>query len=268
MENNNKENKNLTALPIWMPNACPKFNDNMQANAPFIVTREMTRTDLGLSIIGTRYPRVVARYVSFPTQRGITRVRKDGTTTQAQIAEEGRRAYLDGRALAIENGREAAKRGITVKEYIEDILGRVYDEEYDEPRPVAKVPGLNAYLELRGCMDDLKGKDVDWASVLHQLDLMAEWAQNIWIHRDRKYRASRLEDLQPLDEWEEEYDPAVSPMLYPKRGIGLTEVDYSRRPELLHVKTSRDTGITKERIAEIKAARQHMADMNAMGFKE
>ena len=71
MENNNKENKNLTALPVWMPNACPKFNDNMQANAPFIVTREMTRTDLGLSIIGTRYPRVVARYslISY-SQRG------------------------------------------------------------------------------------------------------------------------------------------------------------------------------------------------------
>ena len=148
------------------------------------------------------------------------------------------------------------------------IRDSVYDEEYDEPRPVAKVPGLNAYLELRGCMDDLKGKEVDWSSVLHQLDLMAEWAQNIWIHRDRKYRASRLEDLQPLDEWEEEYDPSVSPMLYPKRGIGLTEVDYSRRPELLHVKTSRETGITKERIAEIKAERQHRADMNAMGFKE
>ena len=76
MENNNKENKNLTALPVWMPNACPKFNDNMQANAPFIVTREMTRTDLGLSIIGTRYPRVVARYVSFPTQRGLLVYRK------------------------------------------------------------------------------------------------------------------------------------------------------------------------------------------------
>ena len=61
---------------------------------PLSLSREMTRTDLGLSIIGTRYPRVVARYVSFPTQRGITRVRKDGTTTQAQIAEEGRRLIL------------------------------------------------------------------------------------------------------------------------------------------------------------------------------
>lgn len=268
MENNYNNDTRVKALPVWLPTAFPKFNDNMQINSPFIVTREMSRSDLGLCIISTKYPRVVAHYISFATQRRSTRAEQNGDMSRAGKEEENRRRYLETRQLAIENGKEAAKRGISVREYVEEILGKVYDEELDEPRPVAKVPGLNAYLELRGCMDDLKGKEVDWASVLRQLDMMAEWAQNIWIRRDRKFRASQLGDLQPLDEWEEEYNPALSPVIYPKRGIGQTDVDYSRRPELQHINTSRDTGITKERIAELKAERVRRAELNAMGLKD
>lgn len=51
--------------------------------------------------------------------------------SRAGKEEENRRRYLETRQLAIENGKEAAKRGISVREYVEEILGKVYDEELD-----------------------------------------------------------------------------------------------------------------------------------------
>ena len=240
----------VQALSLWLPETKAKFNDKMQDNYPFIVTKDMSRTDLGSNVISTTYPRFVARFVAFKTQSNNERL--------SERDEQARLEYLRQRLLAIENGKEAAKRNMSVRTYVEVILGRVYDEEFDEPRPVAKIPGLNAYLELRGCMDELEpgSKEADPEFALEVLKKMSAWAQNIWNRKDRKKMASVKTEQQPLPSWEEDFNPALFPAIYPKHGIGLDLVDPSRRPELSYVRTSTEgTGYTHEDIERIKSVK-------------
>lgn len=237
-------------LSLWRPNCKTKFNTNMQENSPFIVTRDMSRTDLGTSVISTTYPRFVARFYQFRTQTNNERL--------SLKYEQERQDYILQRLQAIENGCEAEKRGMSVRTYVEVILGRVYDEEFDEPRPVAKIPGLNAYLELRGCMDELdsNSREAEPEYALKVLEEMSAWAQNIWTRKDRIKAASVATEQQPLPSWEEDFNPALFPVIYPKHGIGFDFIDPSRRPESSYVRTSIEgTGYTHEDIERIKSVK-------------
>ena len=148
----------------------------------------------------------------------------------------------------------------------------MYDEEFDQPRVIVKVPGLNAYLELLGCLDALgqnEWDDIEWTGehgVLETLNSMAEWAQNIWNSKERRERATRMINMQPMDEWQEEYDPELRPWMPKKRGLGHTTIDPSRRPELLYSKApqgSADYGMIKElKRAQAENASQGIAPEN------
>lgn len=264
-----KENQ-VKALPVWDGNLAPSgqhFQTGMQWHGPFIVTATQARNDLGQCIISTRAPHLVCKIHRFRTC-----CPADKNERQQQVAareEQARREWLEQRSTAFENHREAARKGVTVKMLLEE-QGRVYDEEFDEPRIVVKVPGLNAYLELLGTLDDTPtGKEVDWTGehgVLNTLDSMAEWAQNIWDRRDRRQLASQPSDLQPLVGWSEGYNPELRPWMPRKRGLGFTFADPSRRPDMLYSKApqgSADYGMIRElKRAQAAAAADGVAPEN------
>jgi len=237
-----EETKQLQALPIWdgeLSQFSQAFLTGMQFHAPFIVTHYQQRSDLGQCIISTRAPHFVCKIHSFktnfeakPGKDGYNEKYRDLTLREQKCRHE----WLEQRAQAFQNAQDADRQGISVRQLIEG-QNHVYDEEFDEPRIIVKVPGLNAYLELLGCLDRIDADDIDWVGeygVLQTLDHMALWAQNIWDRQDRRPRASSILDPQPLPEWEENYDPELRPFMPKKRGIGQTFIDPSRRPELQH----------------------------------
>ena len=264
-----EENKQLQSLPIWDGNLSQyamAFTTGMQFHAPFIVTQHQQRSDLGQCIISTRAPHFVCKVHSFKTHFE-AKPGKEGYNQKfydlTQREEERRRDWLEQRAQAFQNEEDAARLGLSIRQYIEE-QNRVYDEEFDEPRIIVKVPGLNAYLELLGCLDAVD--DVDWVGeygVLQTLDRMALWAQNIWDRQDRRPRASTIMEPQPLPEWEEDYDPELRPMMPKKRGIGHTYIDPSRRPELQH---SLAPSFDRDKHGMVKLIKATTADLAAQGI--
>lgn len=270
----NQEKKYVTLLPLWTEQGVKAaFNTNMQDDAPFVCTKFQQRSDLGECIISTLPPHFVARVRQYKTSVGY----KHGSTPNDRQAttnaryEAARREYLEGRYEAWENGREAQEQGVSVRDLVE-AAGMVYDEEFDEPRIVAKVPGLNVYLELFGCLDNVPAESIDWArrdgdpatNPWRVLKNMCSWAQNMYELSTRRELASRTTDIQPLEEWQENYDPEARPWLPYKRGIGLVHFDPSRRPELLHTHIP---GGNKEEAEQVKLIRQANAENAARGIK-
>jgi hypothetical protein len=272
MAKERRENQ-VAPLEIWdggLSQYSQHFMTGMQFHGPFIVTKIQARNDLGDCIISTRAPHLVCKVHSFRTNLGRAKD-NDRNWAIAEREETARLAWLEQRNQAFENEREAQRQGITIQELIEG-QGRVYDEEFDQPRVIVKVPGLNAYLELLGCLDALgqnEWDDIEWTGehgVLETLNSMAEWAQNIWNSKERRERATRMINMQPMDEWQEEYDPELRPWMPKKRGLGHTTIDPSRRPELLYSKApqgSADYGMIKElKRAQAENASQGIAPEN------
>ena len=109
-----------------------------------------------------------------------------------------------------------------------------YDEEFDEARPVVKVDGLNIYLELYGCLENIPLSQIDMSQVLLTMRKMAAWGPCIFDRRERSKCATNINEHQLCENWYEDYNPMSYPPIYPKCGIGQTHIDPSRRPELLH----------------------------------
>lgn len=263
--------KKLQALPIWDGNLSQyeqEFTTAMQYHGPFIVTQHQQRNDLGQCIIGTFPPHIVCKIHSFktnfeekPGKDGYNEKFRDLTTRE----EERRQEWFAQRAQAFQNACDAARQDITVRELIES-QNRVYDQEFDEPRIIVKVSGLNAYLELLGCLDAIPAADIDWVGehgILETLDRMALWAQNIWDRQDRRPRATQLTDPQPQAEWVHAYDPDIRPLMPKKAGLGHTYIDPSRRPELQH---SLAPVSDRDRHGMVKLLKAHTANLAARGI--
>lgn len=237
-----EQNQQVTPHVIWKPTARTEFIPDLASHAPFIVTQQQQRSDLGFCIISTQAPYLVCKIHSFRTSfeprendEDYNRRNRERCDQEEQVRME----WLNQRYHAILNGKEASEQGISVRELIES-QGRIYDQEFDEPRMVIKIPGLNAYLELMGSLTDQNTQD--WFSdggCYSILNKMAVWAQNIWDRADRRARLSRSSDFQPVDDWVEDYDPSLRPLMPRKVGLGLTFVDPSRRPDYAHVYTPR-----------------------------
>ena len=252
----------IRPLPVWSPvdnREC--FRSNMQTHSPFIVTQLQARSDLGQCIISTTFPRIVARIHTFRTAA------TDNLTSNRE--ETARLTYLNNRHMAFNRARQAHEQQTSVRAIIED-NNQVYDEEFDEARPIAKVPGLNIYLELYGCLDDISEEDLDRlfdpelrGNVFETLDRMATWAPNMFNRKDRRPRATNSAAPQPLDAWQDDYDPNLRPMMTPKRGIGQAYVDPSRRPELLH---SHAPASDRAAHGMVKALKQSAADLASQGI--
>ena len=133
----------------------------MQFHAPFIVTKYQQRSDLGDCIISTRPPYITCKIHGFKTAAAAGRTDNPKLVAMAEREEQARVEYLQQRQQAFRNRIEADRQDITIRQLIEQ-QGRVYDEELDEPRIVCKVPGLNVYLELVGCLQPLPDEDPEW----------------------------------------------------------------------------------------------------------
>ncbi len=263
----------MNSLPFYIPKGRAAFATGMQSHAPFIVTNHLQRSDLGTCIISTTPPHFVAKVRSFRTfpeyREGKPAFNaKAEATAQKHQADRDGYFYMRGQAEFL--SEMAAERGCTIKELMEnppadygDILPRTYDDEFDEPRVIAKVPGLNVYLELFGCLDDIDPAAVPWHGpdgAFATLKRMSLWAQNIWPLGDRRARATRASDAQPLPEWRQDYDPAERPVMPRKCGIGVWPyIDQSRRPELLFSKAPKHASPDVEAVLRIKAERAAQA---------
>ncbi len=257
-----EEKKVMKALPLWKPECSAKFNSGMMFNAPFIVTQVQQRSDLGLCIISTRSPHYVAKIRAFKTAPGYKDGKDGYNQKQADLAQKNeteRQEWLNIRAAANANGIEAEREGKSVKDYVSE--NRVYDEEFDEPRLVAKVPGMNVYLELYGCLDSVT--DAEWDGpygAIDTLNKMSTWAQNIWDRHDRRPRATSFNDVQPLLEWYEDYDETLRPFMPQKKGIGVwPDIDPSRRSELLYSKAPSFDNADLDMIRTMKAETARLA---------
>ena len=150
----NQINNQVQPTPIWdgeISQYNQHFMSGMQFHAPFIVTKFQQRSDLGDCIISTRPPYLVCKIHGFKTAVAVNRTDNPKLVAMAEREEQSRLEYLQQRQIAFRNRIEADRQGITIRQLIEQ-QGRVYDEELDEPRIVCKVPGLNVYLELVGCL--------------------------------------------------------------------------------------------------------------------
>lgn len=263
--------KRLPRLPLWEhPTAHVAFNTGMEQNAPFIVTQHQQRSDLGMCVISTTSPHYVAKIHGFKTcaDHHLNKQPNERMVQRAEQENIARMDYLHERAQAWHNQMVAEQQHISVRQLIEE-QGRVYDEELDEARIVAKVPGLNVYLELIGCLDDIDLETISWdkydrTSPLYVLQQMALWGQNIFDSKDRRQRASQLTDgYQPLEAWQEQYNPEIRPWMPRKRGLGHTFIDPSRRPELLYTHVPQGDREGHEVAKLLKAA---TADLAANGI--
>ena len=206
----------------------------MSEHSEFLVTNVnyMQRCDLGLCVVQLRPPYFVARLRIFKTQ--------DKRVEVSERNEQERCQWLTGRMKAYATAQEAAKKGLTMRE----LCGDHYDEELDEPRMVAKVPGLNAYLELLGTMgpEDVEGEQF-WkdGSVKQPFDRMIDAAAAMAMNRmayfvratmpkkEQRDCGSQMGDWQPRDDWQEDFDAEEYFQRPEQRGIGFDFVDESRR---------------------------------------
>ena len=213
----------------------------MSGHSEFMVTNVnyMQRCDLGLCVVGLRPPYFVAKLRMFKTQ--------DKRVEVSQRNEEERCRWLTDRMKAYATAQEAAKRGLTMRE----LCGDSYDEELDEPRMVAKVPGLNAYLELLGTMgpEDVEGEqywqqereDGNGVKIRQPVDRMIDAAAATALNRmayfvratmpkkEQRDCGSQMGDWQPRDDWQEDFDAEEYFQRPEQRGIGFDFVDDGRR---------------------------------------
>lgn len=223
----------LRPLPFWKDETAT-VNYNMGANAPFIVTKSMPRADLGECVVSTEWPHIVAKIHAFHTSTAKTRDMSDAGRERLASAEQQRKEWLEQRAAAFALRRAAVEDGCSsVKEYQEK-HGKTYDEELDEPRVIVKVPSFNIYLEFLGVMDDIESEELEWTGydgVFAVLGRMSTWLPSMYQTQMQRRFYTHRADMQPLDEWVEEYDPMMRPFLYNPRGIGYDHVDPSRHQE-------------------------------------
>lgn len=258
----------MDRLPIWVPDTKPKVNTGMKADSPFILTSTLVRSDLGQCVISMEAPRYVAKVRSFRT---CPRNDNGKSVDIANKQEDVRRQYFSQRETAEALGQLADSYNTSVRDLIGNPperyagqLPKVYDEEFDESRVIAKVTGLNVYLEFFGCLDDIDPEDIDWDGhdgVYATLRNMAEWYPSTLTFSDRQARATREDDLQLLDEWERDtYDPNAT-RLPQKRGIGVwPHIDTSRRPDLLHANVPKARGYDKDAIEAVKTIKAKRAE--------
>ena len=258
-------------LPLWEPSSPvhDNFLTGMQFHAPFIATKFQQRSDLGDCIISTRPPHIVARVHAFRTNWDERPGKDAQNAKQKQVADKHyalMQEYLNQRKQANENGAKAWVRAESVSAYIES-QNRVYDEEFDEPRYVAKVPNYNIYLELVGCMDAIADEDIDWKGehgVLATLNRMALWAANAWDNQHRMGMRSQFNDEQPLPQWHEDFNPELRPWLPKKMGLGHSFIDPSRREDLLYSKAP--ASVSKEQKEMDRFLKEEVANQARRGI--
>ena len=228
---------------LLFPCSLHKVNYDMSENAEWIITNDQNgaHSDLGNCIIGTRPPYFVAKIHAYKTQEKRDHVReRDENNRVAWLESMERRELL---------ARSAQKAGVSVHDYVERMGGN-YDEEEDELRIIAKVPGLNVYLELLGCMDsEDTGMERWWverlqadsriqqptdraiyAAALQQLNRAAYFYRATTPKGVQRDMATQADDWQPREDWREQYDPDEYFQRPERRGIGFDHVDSSRRP--------------------------------------
>lgn len=218
--------------PIFEPKDCHlDFITGMQYHAPFIYTDSIDKTDLDRCIICTFPPHYVFKVRVFRT----VPISKTGNNNELQRtirAEVDRCSYLSARWEAAGNGMEAQKMKKSVRKYIIEDCGAGYDQELDEPRLVGKVPGINVYLELVGCLDRVTMDEISWDGehgVRDTMERALAYALHFWTLGERKRMATNDQDPQLLPEWKENYNSNVAPTYQPKNGLGYTNFDAARR---------------------------------------
>ena len=223
---------------LMFPCSLHKVNYDMKRDAEWIITNDQNgvHSDLGNCIIGTRPPYFVAKIHAYKTQEKRDHVReRDENNRVAWLKSMERRELL---------ARSAQKAGVSVRDYVE-WMGGNYDEEEDELRILAKVPGLNVYLELLGVMDEEDTAMERWwqetrdqhptdkaiyAAALQQLNRAAYFYRATTPKGVQRDMATQADDWQPRDDSREQYDPDEYFQRPKRRGVGFDHVDTSRRP--------------------------------------
>ena len=225
------------------PSRLNKVNYDMNRNTEFIITSPSLNyhSELQNCVIALQPPYTVAKVHAFRTHAKNVEL--------AERQERERRDYLEDLAVRQHLAEEAQATGYTVRQLIEQ-EGATYDEERDEMRLVAKVPGLNIYLEVLGVLDEEDTAMERWwaehreeqpfdraidAAVGRQLQRMAYFMTTAHEERDRRTYATMESDWQPRPDWQEEYDPEEWWQRPEHKGIGFTHTDPARRGTV-HVK--------------------------------
>lgn len=251
--NYNKRNDNRQRnLPVWSGGMmAPDWRTNLCDRSPFIVTGPTERNELGDCVIMTRWPFIVCKIHRFETN---ATQRNGDERTKAFVArrtDEKRCNWLIDRSQAWRTAYNAEQQGISVREYVEQdnansydpTTARHYDEEFDEPRIIGKVPGMNVYLEVYGSMFDVGYDSKDLSSntggkvaTVTDIRKAVSWACSFLRGYMRKPTriayATHEDDYQPLERWHEEYAEDDDRMFIPKeQGIGHTaaNMDPERR---------------------------------------
>lgn len=219
-----------------------RLNTGMCFNSPFIITREMKRCDLGECIIGTFPPHFVAKIHRFATQRKNERLQREEEMERVAWLQERVKAH----ALAIE-ARSAGYESI--KKYVTEVQGKNFDEEFDEDRLVVKVPGLNVYLEMYGCLEKMERASLSLTDASICLQKMAAFYRVNMGHLAVHDFGSDKFDPQPNEDWQEQYDASEFFEFDKFSGIGFSQVDLSRRPdrELIFKRCKEKYGKTYEK---------------------
>lgn len=258
-------------LPLWEPSHGMRgqFLTGMQFHAPFIATKYQQRSDLGDCIISTRPPHIVARIHAFRTHWEHRPGKDAQNAKQQQVADKQyalMQEWLMQRAQAFENDNASWERAESVRSYIEG-QNRVYDEEFDEARIVAKVPNYNIYLELVGVMDAVTPENLNWEGeygILKTFKRMTVWAANAWDNQHRMDMRTQSEDEQPLEEWREDFNPELRPWLPKKMGLGHTFIDPSRRNDLQYSKAP--SYVSKEQKEMDRMVKEEVANQARRGI--
>ena len=219
--------------PLWIPKGCDRldFMAGMQYHAPFVCTVNPGHTDLEGSIICTYPPHFVFKVHKFNTHP----IRVNGNEKELQHCiqkNEERLAFFHSRKNAQTLGQEAKERKKSIKKIVREDMGMQYDQELDEPRIIGKVPGVNIYLELIGCLDKITMEDVNWHGEHGAIDTMNRalaYALNFFTLEQRRKAASCKEDVQLIPEWNDQFDCSIRPTYQPANGLGYTNIDPYRR---------------------------------------
>ena len=192
----------------------------MCEHSEFILTQKNVHNDLSTCVISLHTPNIVCKVLKFRLYK-----------KEDAIAFE---KWKQQRRQAEENKRIAKEMGISVREYIENVKKMVYDREFDEPRLIAKVPGMNVFLELYGMLYLLD--PADYEGKRKQLDDIKQKMQkaSVWYRTQQKMdhvrqHGSSIEDEQLLDSWHESLNDKEYFKRPPYRGIGYEDIDESRR---------------------------------------
>lgn len=212
---------------------------NMREHSEFLITSGALMDfycDLGGCITQTREPYLVAKIHGFRTQVNDARLKKKN--------EEERQWFLRDCQHAMEVAKQAYDKDMTVKEYLE-YIDQQYDERTDEPRLIAKVPGLNIYLELLGTWQEEEWFTERWwqqeggrerimeknpampyydrvidVYAAETLNRMAVFYRSVLTKGDAQTYATQETDWQPREDWQEMYDPNEHFRRPDRHGIG------------------------------------------------